>query len=107
MGVSIPGISLEGGLVEAADGEVWLVGEDRTRKLVEGGRGNSTCTSLASAARDLSTYPIQEGQRSENVLKLQRIICNIATRLRQIYTSVFYYIVISKYVTLTREPTIC
>ena len=68
VGVSIPGIISEGGLVQAADGEVWLVGADRTRRLVESGRVNSTCTSVASSTHELSTFPI--GQRLANTIAL-------------------------------------
>ena len=62
-GVTIPGIRTEGGLARVAGGEVWLVGMDRTRRLVQGGRGNSSCTSVATEVQDLSTYPISEGER--------------------------------------------
>ncbi len=62
-GVSIPGIRTEGGVAQLPNGEVWLVGGDRVRTLVEGGRNNSSCAAIATTIADLSTYPIIEGTR--------------------------------------------
>ena len=59
-GVSIPSARVEFGLVWVSGAEVWLVGEDRIRRLVSGGKYSETCIGTASVVQDLSSYPISE-----------------------------------------------
>ena len=58
-GVVIPGGVVEGGLAQDVDGNVWLIGSDRTRELVRGGREDSDCTNTATLLTTLSEYPIR------------------------------------------------
>ena len=57
-GVVIPGGVVQGGLVQDVSGEVWLISEDRSRKVVTGGEDNAVCISKATPTPDLSAYPI-------------------------------------------------